>query len=75
MLRKEEVRKIAREYNLPNAERKDSQGLCFIGKVPMREFLLRRIPKKDGKILDPDGKILGTHEGAFSYTIGQRKGI
>jgi len=75
MLRKEEVRKIAREYNLPNAERKDSQGLCFIGKVPMREFLLRRIPKKDGKILDLDGKILGTHEGAFSYTIGQRKGI
>jgi tRNA-specific 2-thiouridylase len=59
--------------NLPNAKRKDSQGLCFIGKVSMKEFLEKRIEKKPGNILDIDGNIIGTHDGAFSYTIGQRK--
>lgn len=74
-LEKSEVREIARKAGLPNAERKDSQGLCFIGKVSMREFLEKRLEKKPGNIVDIHGKILGTHEGAFSYTIGQRKGI
>lgn len=74
-LTKPEVREIAREAGLPNAERKDSQGLCFIGKVSMKEFLEKRLPKKPGNILDTKGNILGQHEGAFSYTIGQRKGI
>ncbi|MDD5377039.1 MAG: tRNA 2-thiouridine(34) synthase MnmA [Candidatus Gracilibacteria bacterium] len=74
-LEKSEVREIARKAGLPNAERKDSQGLCFIGKVSMKEFLEKRLPKKPGDIIDTSGKILGTHEGAFSYTIGQRKGI
>jgi len=72
---KSEVREIAKKAQLPNADRKDSQGLCFIGKVPMREFLARKIPKKTGNILDTSGNILGEHEGAFAYTIGQRKGI
>jgi tRNA-specific 2-thiouridylase len=66
---------MARKAGLPNAERKDSQGLCFIGKVSMKEFLEKRLPKKPGSILDTKGNILGIHEGAFSYTIGQRKGI
>lgn len=69
------MREIARKAGLPNAERKDSQGLCFIGKVSMKEFLEKRLEKKPGNIIDTSGKILGTHEGAFSYTIGQRKGI
>lgn len=72
-LKKSEVRTIAERMNLPNAKRKDSQGLCFIGKVSMKEFLEKRIEKKPGNILDIDGNIIGTHDGAFSYTIGQRK--
>ncbi|MDD2693797.1 MAG: tRNA 2-thiouridine(34) synthase MnmA [Candidatus Gracilibacteria bacterium] len=74
-LLKSEVREIAKAVGLPNADRKDSQGLCFIGKVSMKEFLERRIDKKPGNILDTNGKVVGTHEGAFSYTIGQRRGI
>ncbi len=74
-LEKPEVREIARKSKLPNAERKDSQGLCFIGKVSMKEFLEKRFPKKPGNILDQSGNILGVHEWAYSYTIGQRKGI
>lgn len=69
------MREIAKKAGLPNAGRKDSQGLCFIGKVSMKEFLEKRLPKKPGNILDINGNILGMHEGAFSYTIGQRKGI
>lgn len=74
-LLKSEVREIAKKANLPNASRKDSQGLCFIGKIPMKEFLAKKLEKKLGNIIDKNGKILGQHEGAFSYTIGQRKGI
>ena len=74
-LKKSEVRVIAERMNLPNAKRKDSQGLCFIGKVSMKEFLEKRIEKKPGDILDMTGKIIGKHDGAFSYTIGQRKWI
>lgn len=59
---KSEVRTLAKQIGLPNAERKDSQGLCFIGKVSMKEFLMRRFPKKPGNILGTDGKIIGTHE-------------
>lgn len=74
-LHKSEVREIAKKVWLPNSERKDSQGLCFIGKVSMKEFLMRRFPKNPGNILNTEWKIIGTHEGAFSYTIGQRRGI
>lgn len=74
-LPKSEVRKIAREAGLPNAERKDSQGLCFVGKVNFPEFLKKNIPPQKGNILDTSGKKLGEHDGAFQYTIGQRKGI
>ena len=74
-LQKSEVREIANNAGLPNADRKDSQGLCFIGKVSMKEFLEKRFPKKPGNIIDQSGKVLGIHEWAYSYTIGQRKGI
>lgn len=74
-LHKSEVRTIAKKAQLPNADRKDSQWLCFIGKVSMKEFLEKRIPKKPWDILDTHGNIVGTHEWAFSYTIGQRRWI
>lgn len=74
-LEKSKVREIAIEAGLPNAHRKDSQGLCFIGKVSMKHFLAERLPKKPGNILDMSGNVIGTHEGAHFYTIGQRKGI
>ena len=72
-LEKTEVRKIAREVGLPNAERKDSQGICFVGKVNMSEFLEKKIKPVEGNVLDTKGNILGTHKGVFYYTIGQRK--
>ncbi|MEY3397942.1 MAG: tRNA 2-thiouridine(34) synthase MnmA [Bacteroidota bacterium] len=105
-LRKSEVRKIAREIDLPNADKKDSQGLCFIGKVKLPVFLQQQLQPKKGKIVDvthaefqipvlsgemasdslfeltkphffsPDnGSVIGEHEGAHFYTIGQRKGL
>lgn len=75
-LLKNDVRKLALEYGLPNAKRKDSQGICFIGKVNITEFLKNRIKEKAGDILDIDtDKKLGTHNGVWFYTIGQRHGV
>lgn len=70
-LRKEEVRRLALEANLPNAGRPDSQGLCFLGHVDMQAFLKRYIPGKKGKVFDTSGKVIGEHDGAWFYTIGQ----
>lgn len=72
---KTEVRQKAMHLNLPNAERKDSQGLCFIGKVPMKEFLSKTISLQPWPIKDSEWTILGTHSGALFYTIGQREGL
>ncbi|MDD2537158.1 MAG: tRNA 2-thiouridine(34) synthase MnmA [Candidatus Absconditabacteria bacterium] len=74
-LEKGEVRELAKQFTLPNAERKDSQGLCFIGNVPIREFLLQRFKKKEGDIITLEGKKVGTHQGAYFYTIGQKHGL
>lgn len=74
-LPKSEVRDIARKAGLPNAERKDSQGLCFVGKVNFGDFLKAHIPAQKGEIRDTSGRVIGEHDGAFQYTIGQRKGI
>jgi tRNA U34 2-thiouridine synthase MnmA/TrmU len=74
-LPKSEVREIARKAGLPNAERKDSQGLCFVGKVNFGDFLKAHIPSQKGEIRDTSGRVIGEHDGAFQYTIGQRKGI
>gem|GEM_PF-5924668 len=70
---KSEVRSLARDIELPNAQRKDSQGICFVGKVSMKEFLAKKLPRTPGDIVDTAGKKLGTHEGIHFYTIGQRK--
>jgi len=72
-LEKPEVRKIAREAGLPNAERKDSQWICFVGKVNMSEFLEKKIKPKKGIVKDTSWKILWEHKWVFYYTIGQRK--
>ncbi len=72
---KSEVRQLARKFGLPNAERKSSQGICFIGKVDFDEFLKQYIPVQEGDIVDVTDRVLGKHEGAWYYTIGQRKGI
>ena len=74
-LKKIEVRKLAKKFKLPNADKKDSQGICFLGQVKLKDFLQSRIPVRAGKIIDPTGKQLGTHEGTSFYTIGQRRGL
>ncbi|MDA0201336.1 MAG: tRNA 2-thiouridine(34) synthase MnmA, partial [Bacteroidetes bacterium] len=100
-LQKAEVREIARKLNLVTAEKKDSQGLCFIGKVSLPDFLQQQLQPKTGDIIEipeyfyasrapaqsliaqskkttyqtSDGKIVGTHQGAHFFTIGQRKGL
>lgn len=70
---KADIRKIAHRMNLPTADKKDSQGICFIGPVEVRDFLKRVIKTKTGNIVNLDGKVLGKHEGAWFYTIGQRR--
>jgi len=74
-LKKPEVRKIAKEFGLSTADKKDSQGLCFVGKVDMTEFLSHFIQKKNGNILDERGQKIGHHEGALFFTIGERHGF
>jgi tRNA-specific 2-thiouridylase len=74
-LHKTEVRRIAAEIGLPNAAKKDSTGICFIGERPFREFLNRYISQEPGPIRDPHGRVLGQHVGLSFYTIGQRQGL
>ncbi|MDQ3076595.1 MAG: tRNA 2-thiouridine(34) synthase MnmA [bacterium] len=71
---KSEVRALATKFNLPTASKKDSQGLCFIGKVEMKEFLKHYIESNPGNVVNEKGEIIGIHEGAVFYTIGQRHG-
>lgn len=70
---KQQVREKAKEIWLPNAERKDSQGLCFIWNVPIRTFLMQKFPKKEWDILDLSWKKVWTHGWAYFYTIGQKQ--
>ena len=74
-LLKSQVREIAAAIGLPNARKKDSTGICFIGERPFREFLNRYLPTKPGPILTEDGRRVGEHVGLAFYTLGQRKGI
>ena len=73
-LLKSEVREIANKNNLSVANRKDSQGICFIGNVEAREFLARRLKEKPGIVRDTKGNVIGEHSGVWFYTIGQRGG-
>ncbi len=71
---KPEVREVARRFNLPVAEKKDSQGICFLGQVKMSDFLRHYVADSPGEIVDFTGKVLGIHQGLHLYTLGQRKG-
>jgi tRNA-uridine 2-sulfurtransferase len=74
-LHKTEVRRIADEIGLPNAKKKDSTGICFIGERPFREFLNKYLAHDPGPILDDRGRKLGEHVGLSFYTLGQRQGL
>ncbi len=74
-LRKTEVRRLAAEIGLPNAKKKDSTGICFIGERPFREFLQRYLSQAPGPMLDEQGRALGRHVGLSFYTRGQRQGL
>ncbi len=74
-LLKPELRDLARELGLKTAEKKDSQGICFIGQVRMEDFLRTFVADNPGPIVSLEGKVLGTHRGLHLYTLGQRKGI
>ena len=75
-LMKSEVRALAEQATLPSATRKDSQGICFLGKINYNEFLRRYLGEKEGKIVELEtGRVLGTHHGYWFHTIGQRKGL
>jgi len=72
---KQKIRKIARKLNLATHDKKDSQGICFIGEVDLEKFLKTRIKRKVGKVITTAGEIVGKHEGISFYTIGQRRGL
>jgi len=74
-LRKSKVRKIAEKNDLHVADKKDSQGICFVGKVALDKFLGKRIDELEGNIIDTKGNILGKHKGHMFFTIGQRHGL
>lgn len=75
-LDKHQVREIALNAKLPNAQRKDSQGICFLGKINYNDFIRRHLGTRKGKIIEIEtGKVLGEHQGFWFHTIGQRKGL
>lgn len=75
-LRKEEVRELARHYNLPNQARKDSQGICFLGKIKFSDFIAHYLGEKQGDLIEYEtGKVVGKHKGFWYHTIGQRQGL
>lgn len=74
-LTKPEVRELAKKHKLITADKKESMGICFVGKVGIKDFLLQYVKPKAGKIIDQHGKVIGEHDGAIFYTIGQRHGL
>ncbi len=75
-LEKSEVRKIANQIGLENANRKDSQDVCFLGSEKFKDYIAKAIPEKQGNIVDiSTGKVVGKHAGLSKYTLGQRKGL
>lgn len=74
-LEKKEVRKLAEKFGLPQATRKDSQGLCFLGQVDMKEFLRHYIEPKRGDVINEEGEVIGYHDGALFFTLGERHGF
>jgi tRNA-specific 2-thiouridylase len=74
-LEKTEVRKLAAKHKLATAKKKDSQGLCFVGKLDIKEFLTHYIKEKEGKVLNQKGEVIGHHPGSTFFTIGERHGF
>lgn len=74
-IEKTEVRRLAKKFGLPTAEKKDSQGVCFLGKLDMTEFLQNYEEKKRGDVLNEEGEIIGFHDGAIFHTLGSRHGF
>lgn len=74
-LEKKKVRALAKKFKLPVAEKKDSQGICFMGAVAMDDFLSHYIEAKPGRVMNPDGDVIGTHKGLIHYTVGERRGF
>ena len=75
-LKKDEVRKLAQKYDLPNKDRKDSQGICFLGKLKFKDFVKHHLGTKIGDIIEFEtGTKIGVHEGFWFHTIGQRQGL
>jgi tRNA-specific 2-thiouridylase len=74
-IKKSNVRLLAEKFKIPTANKKDSQGLCFVGKLDMKDFLAHFIEKKNGAVLGNDGQVIGTHTGAYFYTLGERHGF
>jgi len=73
-LTKVKIREIAKKHKFPNYDKKGTVGICFIGKINLKQFLQKKIKPKKGKILDVDGNQIGEHDGIYYYTIGQRIG-
>lgn len=73
--KKENIRSLASSFDLPTAEKKDSQGICFMGEIDMKEFLSHYIPQKNGDVLNDEGEVIGTHRGVLFYTLGERHGF
>lgn len=74
-LEKKEVRSLAHDYALPVSDKKDSQGICFIGEVSMDDFLSHFVSTSPGEVLNTKGEVIGTHKGALFFTIGERRGF
>ena len=74
-LEKTEVRKLAKKFKIPVAEKKDSQGICFLGQVDLKDFLKHYIKEKKGKVFDESKNEIGYHEGVVFYTLGERHGF
>jgi tRNA-specific 2-thiouridylase len=73
---KSDIRKFATDYNLPTKNRKDSQGICFLGQIKFKEFIKHHLGEIEGKTVDIDtGKEMGSHPGYYYYTVGQRSGL
>ena len=74
-LEKPKVRMLAKKFGLPTADKKDSQGLCFLGKINIKQFLRHYIKPKLGAVLNEEGKVIGEHDGATFFTLGERHGF
>jgi tRNA-specific 2-thiouridylase len=74
-MKKSAVRALAKKLKFPNADKKESMGLCFVGKIRLKDFLEQKLKAKRGSIVDTKGNVLGKHEGLHYYTLGQRQGI